>query len=167
MARSSRPRSDWSRRRRRDQSLRGLLERGHLPLALLVLLVPLLVVGLRRAARLPALEGAVVVGCLTVVVSPVSWIHTLVWLVLALLLLARTHPAVALAGCTLLWARLPWQAQALLDAGVVGRPVWLLLQGLQGLLCVAVVLGLEGREDRVVQQPVAADDAPAVRPSPA
>ena len=150
-----------------NQSLRGLLERADLPLALLVLLVPLVVVGLRRAARArDPLAAACVVGCLTVVVSPISWIHTLVWLVLALLLLARSRPALALAGLALLWARLPWQAQALLPDGVPGRPLWLLVQGLQGLLCVAVVLLLpldgEPREDGVVQQAVAADDAAAV-----
>ncbi|MCU1691121.1 MAG: hypothetical protein JWM64_212 [Frankiales bacterium] len=151
-----------------NQSWNGFLERAGLPRALLLLLVPLLVVGLRRAARgSDPVAAACVVGCLAVVVSPVSWIHTQVWLVLALLLLARTRPALALAGLALLWARLPWQASALLLDDVPGRPLWLLVQGLQGLGCVAVVLLLpvhrEPREDLLVQEPVAADDAPAVR----
>ncbi len=149
-----------------NQSLRGLLARGGLSVWWLLLLVPLGVVGLRRAARATdRVAAACVVGCLSVVVSPVSWIHTQVWLVLALLVLARTRPALALAGLALLWARLPWQAQALLLDDVPGRPLWLLVQGLQGLMCVAVVLGLQTREDLVVQEPVAADDAAAVRPA--
>lgn len=111
-------------------------------------MVLLLVVGLRRAARASdEVAGLAVVGCLAVAVSPVSWIHHLVWLVPAAAVLAgdlrsrlRVGLAVAMLGCAA--ARLPWQADALLRAGVPGRPLWLVVQSLLGLIAVAVVLAL-------------------------
>jgi hypothetical protein len=50
--------------------------------------------------------------------------------------------ALLLAGA---WARLAWQAEALLLEGVPGRPLWLTVQATLGLTCVAVVLWLPAR----------------------
>jgi alpha-1,2-mannosyltransferase len=139
-----------------NQSLRGLLVRAGLSGgALTALLVPLvavlLVVGLRRAAALSRdgheVAAIAVVGCLTVAVAPISWIHHLVWLVPAAVVLAgdlRDRVRLVLLASLLMgaWARLPWQAQAELLDGTPGRPLWLGVQAALGLVCVLVVLRL-------------------------
>lgn len=145
-----------------NQSLRGLLVRAGLSgWELAVLLVPvvgaLLVVGLRRAAALSRagheVAAIAVVGCLTVAVAPISWIHHLVWLVPAAVVLAgdlRSPVRLVLLASLLMaaWARLPWQAQAELLDGTPGRPLWLGVQAALGLVCVLVVLRLRPvRED--------------------
>ncbi len=84
-----------------NQSLNGALMRLDLPTALgtgLVLAIggAVTLIALRRAARRARhgdwLSAMVVVGAASVVLSPVSWTHHQIWLVLAALLPVR-HPA--------------------------------------------------------------------------
>lgn len=81
-----------------NQSIRGILLRlhldSHLTSALWLLLgLVVLVLGLARAVRVHAsgdeLTAAVLVGLLSVALSPVSWIHHLSWVLLALAVLAN------------------------------------------------------------------------------
>ena len=80
-----------------NQSIRGILLRlhtnSHLTSGLWVLLgLTLVVLGLRRAVRVHAagdeLAAAVTVGLLSVALSPVSWIHHLCWVLLAIAVVA-------------------------------------------------------------------------------
>lgn len=98
----------------------------------------------RAGEAVPALA---VVGCLSVLLTPIGWIHHLVWLVPAAAVLAgdlHSHRRTALAALLRLaaWARLPWQAEAALLDDLPGRPFWLLVQSLLGLAAAAVVLAL-------------------------
>lgn len=160
-----------------NQALRGMLVRTGWPdavqvVVLVAAVVALLAVGLVRAARARDRVAAVaIVGCLSVAVSPIGWIHHLVWLVPAALVLAgdlrsRRRVLLAVGLVAMAAARLPWQAQALLLDGAPGRPLWLLVQSALGLAAVAVVLWLptsgQRGEDLVVEEPVAAHDRAAV-----
>ncbi len=79
-----------------NQSLRGMLLRLDWPqplltTALLAGMAVVAVVGLRRAAQAARggdeVAGLAITGCTAVLLSPVSWIHHLVWVVLAVAVL--------------------------------------------------------------------------------
>jgi len=83
-----------------NQSLHGMLlragvEPGTLPLIWAALVAVIAGTALWRARSLwrdgEPVRAAVLVGCATVVASPVSWTHHQVWTVLAAMLLAATH----------------------------------------------------------------------------
>lgn len=140
-----------------NQSMWGIAGRAHLgPWRLPVIVVAvgtLAVVGLSRSVgawrRGDPVTAAVLVGLTGVVVSPISWIHELVWLVPAVGILvgdARLRPlgrrafAAVLTGCLL--ASLPYVGNSLKHSH------WLLAQFLvdsYGLAAAALlVLGLRG-----------------------
>jgi alpha-1,2-mannosyltransferase len=115
-----------------NQSINGLLLRSGLPPgwvrpAWAVLAVVVLGLGLVRAARAARagypLVGLAVAGAVCVAVSPVSWTHHQIWLVLAAAGTVGRRPAVRAAwvGLVLLIMTVPW-----------------LVDNLRGLLAVAV-----------------------------
>jgi alpha-1,2-mannosyltransferase len=143
-----------------NQSIRGILLRlhtnGHLTTAVwLVLGVVLVVVGLRRAVRVHAagdeLAAAVIVGLLSVALSPVSWIHHLSWVLLAVAVVAgdltdprRVRWAAYLTGFFVL--RIPWYGATLaLHHGVLSPAR--LLEDAFGLAAVGLVFALPTRGD--------------------
>ncbi|MCA2216795.1 glycosyltransferase 87 family protein [Jidongwangia harbinensis] len=110
-----------------NQSLNGALMRFELPVSLrsaLVLLIggTVAAVALRRGARLARsgdwLSATVVAGAASVVLSPVSWTHHQIWLVLAALLPVR-GPA---------WVARMWTATVVavmvLPVTALGTPLW-------------------------------------------
>lgn len=152
-----------------NQSVRGALQRVVPEAAVgpcwLVLAGLVLVLGLRRA-RAAHLAGdpllaVTLTGLTGVLVSPISWIHHLVWLLPALGLLVgdgrdRRRVLMAAAAVVALWARLPYLGQDLLDAGgpaLLAEP----LRSAYGLLCLALLLALP----RLVRPPA---PAPAEKP---
>jgi alpha-1,2-mannosyltransferase len=117
-----------------NQSINGLLLRSGLPSAWVrpawaVLAVVVLGLGLVRAARATRagypLVGLAVAGAVCVAVSPVSWTHHQIWLVLAAAGTVGRHRAV----------RAAWVATVLLIMTVP----WL-VDNLRGLLAVAVAM---------------------------
>lgn len=107
-----------------NQSLNGALLRLDVPAharSVLVLAIGgvIAVAALRRAARLhDPLSGIVVLGSAGVVLSPVSWTHHQVWLILAALLPIAAPP----------WARAAWRALVLavmiLPVTALGPPLF-------------------------------------------
>ena len=135
-----------------NQSVRGMLLRTGLPdhavsllwLASALVLVAVGTFGAWRLERDGNRLGAVgVLAALSVAVSPISWVHHLVWLVLplaALVAARRYGPAAAWAA--VLTASLPSLGAAGLRAGT-GHPVfWHLVVDAQGLTAVATVVFL-------------------------
>lgn len=149
-----------------DQSLRGMLLRsfphGTATALWLLLGSVLAVVGLARARRAhregDELLAVVVVGLLGTALSPVSWIHHLVWLAPAVGVLAgagRDHRRLAAAAVALLllWARLPYHGDAIGQAGgpfALAEP----LRSAYGLMGLALLL-------RLTVTPGAAEPGPA------
>ncbi|MHB8296392.1 MAG: glycosyltransferase 87 family protein [Acidimicrobiales bacterium] len=136
-----------------NQSLWGLLDRidlgvWHTPLLVTAIAV-VVTVGLWRASRL--LEGGnptaatVLAGLVGVAVSPISWVHETVWLVLAAaIMLARAGAGARwqLAGVGLavaLLGRFPLLGDALVVPGMSRLPSELAIDS-YGLLALAVVL---------------------------
>lgn len=144
-----------------NQSLRGMALRSGLPgwaqlLLVVAVGVPLLVVGLRRAVRLShagdELAAVTVVGMLSVALSPVSWVHHLVWVLPAVAVLAgrlddrrRLLAAVALAGVFAL--TLPFTARTLVRHDVPPVFLWRVGEDVLGLVAVAVALLLPARRN--------------------
>lgn len=134
-----------------NQAIRGVVLRflgPGLPTTLLVLTLVAVAayVGLRRAASLSRggaeISALTVVGCTAVLVSPVSWIHHMVWVLLAIVVLCadlRDRRRVLAAGAlaVLSTLQLPWWGAGLarwLPDGLVwsGRIV-------QATLCLVAV----------------------------
>jgi len=129
-----------------NQSLNGMLLRFEIPesaRSVLVLSVggAIAAVALWRSGRLARdsdwLSALVVTGAASVVLSPVSWTHHQVWLVLAVLLPVR-GPA---------WARYAWMtlvlAVMLLPVTALGGPLWT-----NSRLLLAVIVVVAVRLDR-------------------
>lgn len=133
--------------------------------------------GLRGAARAARrgheLVGVAVAGLVGVLLSPISWINHLVWLVLILGVLVgdgRRRARLLVAG--LLWAvlvlRLPYVGHHLAGTG----PWWLaeMLQDSYGLACLVVVLALpramaqDRRPMDPTSRPIAAEEPASPRP---
>lgn len=133
-----------------NQSVRGMLLRTPLGeqvaeltwLALSVVLLVVATAGARRLYRAGNSLGALgVLAAASVAVSPISWVHHLVWLVLPLgALVAAGRSRIAAAWALLLILSLPSLGTAGLRSGS-GHPVlWHLLIDAQGLTAVLAVV---------------------------
>ena len=135
-----------------NQSIRGMLLRSDLPDGLvspcwLVVSLVLLAVATYGAWRLERagqrLAAVAVLACLSVAVSPISWVHHLIWLALPIgALAAAGRWRLAAAWYVVLLPGLPALGDTASRAGY-GPPVpWQLITDLQGLTAVAAVLVL-------------------------
>lgn len=155
-----------------NQSVRGMLLRTDLPASWaegtwLLLSLLLVTAGTAGALRLERagnrLAAVAVLASLSVAVSPISWVHHLVWLCLPIAALVAAGRARLAAGWfALLCLSPPTLGRLLLDDGGVVGVIGHLAVNLQGLTAVAAVLVLpavvlESRQDRVAARlPVAA-----------
>jgi alpha-1,2-mannosyltransferase len=123
-----------------NQSIHGILLRADVPAVWIVGAAAVAVVGLIGAARCSRagdeLRGIVVTGLVGVLISPVSWIHHLVWVVPALLLVLgaatnRRRVWAVFAAALLLALRVPYIWSSV--------PV---LRDSYGLLCLALLTTL-------------------------
>jgi len=133
-----------------NQSVRGMMLRAPLPDGLVVpcwLAVSLILVAaathgawrLERAGQRLAAVG--VLGCLSVAVSPISWVHHLVWLVLPIAALtANGWWKLALAWYLVLIPGLPALGTHAVRAGWSPPAIWQLGIEWQGLTVVAAVI---------------------------
>lgn len=152
-----------------NQSLRGMWLRAvpehRLATALWVLsVVVVAVVGFRRAAlaaRREELAGVALTGLLAVVLSPVAWIHHLVWLPLALAVLLadgrdRRRVAAAAAVFAFYVVKVPWigahWAHTWSGAGVILARV---VEDGYGLGALVLLLTLRARSDGQSCEPAA------------
>lgn len=136
----------------KNQSLRGILLRvlapqGR-PFLLAAAAVAIVILGLARARRATSrgelLAGATLVGLTGVLASPVSWIHSTVWIIPAIGVLvgAFTNRVRVWAGVMIalgLFASLPYVPNLLHD---LSRPAVVLLQRSFGLICLLLVVAL-------------------------
>jgi hypothetical protein len=135
-----------------NQSLRGALLRSGLPehaaqLSWLAAALMLVVVGTLNARRLERAGnrlGAVgILAAMAVAVSPISWVHHLVWLVLPIAaLVAAGRLRWAAAWWALLAVGLPNLGSLADDRWPMLHPLWALVVDAQGLSAVAAVLAL-------------------------
>jgi membrane-associated phospholipid phosphatase len=135
-----------------NQSVRGMLLRSGLPehwaslawLASALVLAVAGTIGARQLERTGNRLGAVgIMAALSVAVSPISWVHHLVWLVLPLAALVEAGRWRLAAGwAVLLTISLPSLGAAGLRAGTGFPAFWALLVDAQGLTAVATVLFL-------------------------
>jgi alpha-1,2-mannosyltransferase len=158
-----------------NQSVRGALLRAGIPHTGLVwacVAAVLVVIATYHARRLEQAGnrlGAIgILAALSVAVSPISWVHHLVWLMLPLAALVQ-------AGRTR-WA---WGWYALLAVGVPNlgtladarwptlHPLWAVVVSLQGLSAVACVLFLPLLLRASAAQPSAAAPSAPAQPAPA
>jgi alpha-1,2-mannosyltransferase len=97
-----------------NQSLAGALERLHAPPAVWPLLaLAVLLFWTTKIQPADAWTGFALTGVAMCLVSPVSWVHHLVWELPALLVLFERRRAVALAVYAVFAARLVWLAPSL------------------------------------------------------
>jgi alpha-1,2-mannosyltransferase len=117
--------------------------------------------------------SAVVVGFLAVLLSPIAWLHHLVWFVPALLTLAgdarsRLRVGLSVAGAAVISAplELPWRGVGWLLNGAEPTPVARLAQNSFPLLAVLLLLALHAFVLRAPQrtplrEPAAPEHEPA------
>lgn len=151
-----------------NQSVRGALLRTGLPahtaellwLALAVVLSVIATVNARRLERAGQRLAAVgVLAALGVAVSPISWVHHLVWLTLPIAALAHAGRWRWAAGWyALLAVGLPHLGSLGDSRWPVLHPLWAIVVDLQGLSAVACVVGLPWL---VLRPAAAAGDADA------
>ncbi len=134
---------------RSNQALNGILRRlfgDHVQLLWLAFADVVAIWGLRQAARVTmegnALLGVVITALVGCVVSPVSWIHHLVWIVPALLVLVgdgtdRVRTTIAISIAALFALRLPYAGDHF-ALGLIRQPLW----DAYGLICLALVFAL-------------------------
>ncbi|MFG1925494.1 glycosyltransferase 87 family protein [Cryptosporangium sp. NPDC048952] len=133
-----------------NQSVRGMLLRSgvpHVSLLWLASAVVLVVVGTYGAWRLSRAEDRLaavgVLAALSVAVSPISWVHHLVWLFLPLAaLVAARRYWLSAAWAVVLTVSLPSVGASGLRAGTAHPAFWHLVIDAQGLTAVAAVLFL-------------------------
>ncbi|MCO6007422.1 glycosyltransferase 87 family protein [Actinoallomurus purpureus] len=137
-----------------NQSIRGMLLRTYLPdsitAALWLACAGLIAYFGFRAARRTALEGdeiggIAITGLVAVLISPVSWIHHLAWLVVVLGALAgsgRGRRALALAAGVWLFyvLTIPWWGITMLAHHVGPRAIGRIVQDAYGLGAVGLLL---------------------------
>lgn len=137
-----------------NQSLLGLVSRlvpeAASTVVWLVLAVGVAIVGFVRARAAHEAgdeRGAfAIVALLAVLLSPIAWIHHVVWFIPMVAALAadgrdrRRLVAASLVGLILL-LRLPWWGWALMDQGIVGGAVGVLMHNAYVLLGLALLLG--------------------------
>ena len=133
-----------------NQSVRGLLLRSAMPeqlvtvtwLAVALVLVAVATYGawrLERAGHRLAALG--VLACLSIAVSPISWVHHLVWLVFPIAaLVAAGRPVLVVCWYAVLLPGLPALGAAGAASGTGPAPLWWLVTELQGLTAVAGLL---------------------------
>jgi alpha-1,2-mannosyltransferase len=139
-----------------NQSLRGMLLRTALPSGAgtafwLVLVAVVAAVGFRRAVLAyrngDELTGVALTGLLAVLLSPVAWIHHLVWLVVLLPAVGRDLSDPRRVRATLgiaVWFTVatPWFAYRMLQNGIPPAPLWGVLQNAFGLAALVLLLAL-------------------------
>jgi alpha-1,2-mannosyltransferase len=130
-----------------NQSLQGMFQRdlaSSWHLFWIAAVVAILTVGLRRACRASLngdeLRGVALTGLVGVLISPISWIHHLVWIVPVLAVIIgtgrnRAHIAIAAVVAGLFVARIPYLAHYYLTTGWTHTVV----TDSYGLLCIALV----------------------------
>ncbi|MDQ1458782.1 MAG: alpha,2-mannosyltransferase, partial [Actinomycetota bacterium] len=145
-----------------NQSLEGMLQRaigGPWRLLWLVAVVVVVVYGLRAAVAASRhgdeLRAVAITGLVSVLVSPISWIHHLVWVVPVLAVIVgagrdRKRVAIAFLVAAVFVARLPYFGN---DEVKTGLPA-ALLKDSYGLICIALLVylvrGVRTREpDRI------------------
>jgi alpha-1,2-mannosyltransferase len=133
-----------------NQSLEGILQRavpGGWRLLWIVAIVVVLVYGLRAAVAASAagdeLRAVAITGLVSVLVSPISWIHHLVWVVpvIAVIIGAGRDPKrvmIAVVVAAIFVARLPYFGHDELKTGLLAR----LLVDSYGFVCVALLVYL-------------------------
>jgi len=133
-----------------NQSLEGMLQRaisGPWRVFWLVAVVAVLFYGLRAAVRASQVGDEVravaITGLVSVLVSPISWIHHLVWVVPALAVVIGAgrdwrRVAIAFGFAALFIARVPYIGHEELGSGFVAS----LLEDSYGLLCIALLVYL-------------------------
>lgn len=132
-----------------NQSVHGMLlragvEPSSLPMIWAALVAAICGVALLRARRI-GLDGrtahaAVLVGCATVVVSPVSWTHHQIWPVLAAMLLIAVPPAWQRAAGVALLGTMVFSLGPLLSPISMRPGVQFLFENARALAAVAVCL---------------------------
>lgn len=139
-----------------NQALRGMLMRTYMPDPVvsalwLVCVIAVVYFGYRAARRLSLsgreTAGVAVTGLLSVAVSPVSWIHHLTWVIIAIGALAgaaRDRPRVIAAAITYVFfvVPVPWLGVTLLADGIGPRVFGKIVQdgfGLGALALMAVL----------------------------
>jgi alpha-1,2-mannosyltransferase len=145
-----------------NQSLNGLLRRAlgsgaASQLLWLALAAAVVVYGLRQAARASRhgdeLLGITLCALVGILVSPVSWIHHLVWLVPAIAVLIddgtdRRRVTLAVTAAALLTLRLPYFGDNLPTGHHLGV-IAAVLRDSYGLICIALLLALASSVDRM------------------
>ena len=133
-----------------NQSLEGMLQRaiaGPWRVLWLVAVVAVVFYGLRAAVEASRagdeLRAVAIVGLVSVLVSPISWIHHLVWVVPALAVIVdtgrdRKRVAIAFLFAALFVARLPYFGHDELKTGLLAA----FLKDSYGVLCVALLVYL-------------------------
>jgi alpha-1,2-mannosyltransferase len=135
-----------------NQSIRGMLLRTDLPdgwvspcwLAVSLVLLAVATHGAWRLERAgQRLTAVAVLACLSVAVSPISWVHHLIWLALPIgALAAAGRWRIAAAWYAVLLPGLPALGDTATRAGYGPPVLWQLITDLQGLTAVAAVLVL-------------------------
>jgi alpha-1,2-mannosyltransferase len=137
-----------------NQSIRGMLLRAYLPgsatgVLWLVLAGVIAYFGFRAARRAASagdeIGGIAITGLVAVLVSPVSWIHHLAWLVVvlgALVGAARAQKALALAAGVWLFyvLTIPWWGITMLAYHIGPRPIGRIVQDAYGLGALGLLL---------------------------
>ncbi len=139
-----------------NQSLEGILQRaigGPWRVVWIVAVVAVLVYGLRAAVGASRagdeLRAVAITGLVSVLVSPISWIHHLVWVVPALAVIVgpgrdRKQVAIAFVFAALFVGRLPYFGHDELKTGFLAA----VLQDSFGFLCIALLVYLARRHPR-------------------
>jgi alpha-1,2-mannosyltransferase len=147
-----------------NQSLEGILQRaiaGPWRVLWLAAVVIVFVYGLRAAVTASRagdeLRAVAIIGLVSVLVSPISWIHHLVWVVPALAVIIgagrnRAQVALAFLVAALFVARLPYFGHDELKTGLVAA----FLKDSYGLCCVALLVYLARRSHARAPNPVSA-----------
>jgi alpha-1,2-mannosyltransferase len=145
-----------------NQSLEGILQRalgGQWRVFWIAAVVVVVVYGLKTAVeasgRGDELRGVAIIGLVSVLVSPISWIHHLVWVVPAIAVIVgagrdRRRVAIGFLVAALFVARLPYFGHDEIKTGLLAT----LLQDSYGFICIALLFYLA----RGVRAP--AEDAP-------
>jgi alpha-1,2-mannosyltransferase len=145
-----------------NQSMEGILQRaigGPWRIMWLVAVVVVLVYGLRAAVAASRvgdeLRAVAITGLVSVLVSPISWIHHLVWIVpvlAAIIGAGRNRRSVGLAFlvAALFVARLPYFGNDEVKTGLIAA----LLKDSYGFVCIALLVYLARTVGRRTSEPV-------------
>jgi alpha-1,2-mannosyltransferase len=133
-----------------NQSLEGIIERAvgaHWRIFWIIAVVAVLFYGLRAAVAASKsgdeLRAVAITGLISVLVSPISWIHHLVWIIPVLAVIIgngrnRKQVAIAFLVAALFVARLPYFGNDELKSGFVAA----FFKDSYGLICVALLIYL-------------------------